>query len=279
LTFGPDLTAAEAAIYESLVVSRYIQVYGALSLPMLIQHTPAAVAQLGCRTGYPTAAIGEHLQGCSVTGVDSSALALELARSQAKLLSGVTAEYVQAEGIPTPLHSASFTHSLSLHPFGIRGAYDHVFAEHHRLLTNRGQMVVSLPLRGSFPEVYDMLREYSLHHDRPHFGEAVDAASSSRPNPETLSEQIERAGFTDVDVAVEIAAIRFENGRDFLEDPISRLVVGPDVRCSLHSDAGIEEAWAYVTDAISKYWSEITFELTVNIGCASARKFDPHASS
>ena len=103
--------------------------------------------------------------------------------------------------------------------------------------------------------------------------------SRSDPNPESLSEQIEQAGFTDVDVAVELAAIRFENGRDFLEDPIARLVVGPDVRCSLPTEAGLEEAWSYLTDAVSKYWSEITFELTVNIGCASARKAELHASA
>jgi hypothetical protein len=135
-------------------------------------------------------------------------------------------------------------------------------------------MVMSLPLRGSFPEVYDMLREYALRHDHPHFGEAVDAAAGQRPNPETLSEQIARAGFLEIDVGVDLVGIAFKGGRDFLDDPISRLVVGPDVRSSLPVDEGVEEAWTYAAMAIGKYWSEITFELTVNIGTVSARK--PH---
>jgi hypothetical protein len=29
----------------------------------------------------------------------------------------------------------------------------------------------------------------------------------------------------------------------------------------------------YIHDAISKYWSEGVFELTVNVGCASGRNF------
>ena len=272
MSLGMPLTAAEAAIYESLVVTRYMSVFGEPAVPMLIPHSPAVVVHLGCRTGYPTEAIGRHLPGCTVSGVDCSPPALELARTKANLMSGVTAEYVHAETLPTPLQNERYTHALSLHPAGVKGDYGHTFSELCRLLTPGGQMVVSLPLRGSFPEVYDMLREYALRHDRPHFGEAVDAAASGRPNPETLSEQIEYAGFGDVDIALELVTIPFENGRDFLEDPIQRLVVGPDIRASLAVDDGIDEALEYAARAIGKYWSEIPFELTVNIGSASARK-------
>jgi ubiquinone/menaquinone biosynthesis C-methylase UbiE len=266
------MTAAEAAIYESLVVSRYIQVFGDIAVPMLLPFNPAVVVHLGCRTGYPAAAIGRQLPGCTVTGVDSSPAALELARTKASLISGVVAKYILAEDLPTPLQPSVFTHAFSLHPLGMRGDYSRVFAEHYRLLLNGGQMVVSMPLRGSFPEIYDMLREYALRHDQPHFGEAVDAAASHRPNPETLAAHIQAAGFMEVDVNVELVAITFENGRDFLEDPIARLVVGPDVRCSIPVDSGVENAWDYARHAIAKYWSEIPFELTVNVGSASARK-------
>ncbi|MCA9618982.1 MAG: methyltransferase domain-containing protein [Myxococcales bacterium] len=269
---GPVLSAAEAAIYESLVVTRYMRAFGEPAVAMLIRHSPAIIAQLGCRTGYPIQRIVERLPGCSMTGVDNSAPALELARTKASLLSGVNAEYVLSEGYPTPLMEGAYTHSFGLHPFGYRGEYGPIFQEHQRVLTQGGQMVVALPLRGSFPEFYDMLREYALRHDQPHFGEAVDAAMARRPNPETLSEAIEAAGFSHVDVGVELVAISFENGRDFLEDPISRLVVAPDVMASLPVDNGVDHAWHYATAAIGKYWSEIPFELTVNIGSVSARK-------
>lgn len=266
------MTAAEAAIYESLVVSRYIQAFGDTAVPMLLNFNPAAVVHLGCRTGYPAAAIGRQLPGCTVTGVDASAPALELARTKASLISGVVASYIHAQDLPTPLQAEAFTHAFSLHPLGVKGEYAQVFTEHYRLLLGGGQMVVSLPLRGSFPEIYDMLREYALRHDQPHFGEAVDAASTHRPTPETLVSLIESAGFMEVDVTVDLMAIKFENGRDFLEDPIARLVVGPDVRSSIPVENGVENAWDYACHAIAKYWSEIPFELTVNIGTVSARK-------
>lgn len=272
MTGGAALTAAEAAIFESLVVPRYLQAFAMQAVPMLIPSQTAIVAHLGCRTGYPAAMIGRQLPGCSLTGVDGSDAALELARTKANLVSGVHASYVKAEEYPSPLSTGAFTHSIELHPGGARGDYAASLAEHARLLTGNGQMVVALPLRGSFPEVYDMLREYALRHDQPHFGEAVDAASSARPNPETLVEQIEAAGFYDVEVGLDLVAIAFESGRDFLDDPITRLVVGPDVWASLPPETGIDAAWSYAADAIAKYWSEIRFELTINIGCASARK-------
>jgi ubiquinone/menaquinone biosynthesis C-methylase UbiE len=272
MSWGPPLSADEAAIYESLVVTRYMSVFGDPAVPMLIPHSPAIVAHIGCRTGYPAGSIGQHLPGCAITGVDNSPAALEIARTKAGLMSGMQTDWVHAEAMPTPLQANAYTHSFSVHPFGLKGDYSAVFAEHQRVLTPGGQMVMSLPLRGSFPEIYDMLREYALRNDQPHFGEAVDAAASRRPNPETLSEQIESAGFIEVDVGVDLVGISFSNGRDFLDDPIARLVVGPDVLNSIPVDDGVTDAWTYVAMAIGKYWSEIAFELTVNIGTVSARK-------
>jgi ubiquinone/menaquinone biosynthesis C-methylase UbiE len=273
MSLGPPLTAGEAAIYESLVVPRYLAAFAVPAVPMLIPSNGAVVAHLGCRTGYPDELIGNHMPGCSISGADSSPAALDLARAKAAYMSGVRTDYVHADGFPTPLRDASFSHSFGLHPMGVRGDYYAVFCEHFRLLTTGGQMVVAMPLRGSFPELYDMLREFALRHDQPHFGEAVDAAAGLRPNPETLVEQIAQAGFDDIDVGVELVTIPFDSGRDFLEDPIARLVVGPDIRSSIPvTDGNVEPAMEYAADAVSKYWSEITFELTVNIGSVSARR-------
>jgi SAM-dependent methyltransferase len=272
MTLAAALTAAEAAIYESLVVTRYMQAFGEPAVSMLIRHEPAIVAHVPCRTGYPADRLAHRLTGCVVSGVDPSAAAIELARTKASLIGGLRAEYRLADRLPTPLASNAYTHCLSLHPLGPRGDYGELFAELYRLLTPGGQAVVSLPLRGSFPEIYDMLREYALRHDEPQFGEAVDAAAVGRPNPETLVDQIERAGLCEIDVGVELVAITFDHGRDFLEDPITRLVVGPDIVASLPVEGSFEPALAYASDAISKYWSEIPFELTVNIGSVSCRK-------
>ncbi|MEO7329345.1 MAG: hypothetical protein ABI193_12245, partial [Minicystis sp.] len=128
-------------------------------------------------------------------------------------------------------------------------------------------------LRGSFPEINDMIREYALRQDLADLGKAVDAAAASRPTIETVSEEFEDAGLTEVDVDVQLIAVSFNNGKEFLEDPIARLMVLPDIQAVLAMEKEMAgPCMKYVHDAICKYWSEGVFELTVNVGCASGRR-------
>ena len=68
--------------------------------------------------------------------------------------------------------------------------------------------------------------------------------------------------------------LRFENGRDFFEDPVTRLLLVPELRLDLPRDLLSEVAlpFTYVRDAIDKYWSDGTFELTVHVGVVSGRR-------
>ena len=272
MTWGVPLSAAEAAIYESLVVPRYIAPFADAAVPLLIPYSPAKVAQLGCRTGYPAALLAGRLPGCELTGVDNSPAALQLARTKASLLADIRTHHVHAPGLPTPLRNGGFTHALAIHPAGAQGDYRGILSELFRILAPGGQVVLALPLRGSFASLYDMLREYAVRDERIRFGDAIDTAAATRPNPETIVEQCEQAGFDEVDVCLELFAARFEHGREFIEDPISRLVVGPDVRSSLPLADELDPAMNYVAEAVARYWSELEFELRVNIGAISARK-------
>jgi SAM-dependent methyltransferase len=149
-----------------------------------------------------------------------------------------------------------------------------LLAELRRILMPGGQALLALPVRGSYPELNDMIREFALRQDLPNLSKAVDIAAQRRPTIETISEEFENAGLTEVDVDVQLIAVSFNNGREFLEDPIARLMVMPDMRVQLPVEAPIlEQALRYVHEAILKYWSEGVFELTVNVGCASGRRF------
>jgi hypothetical protein len=75
----------------------------------------------------------------------------------------------------------------------------------------------------------------------------------------------------DVYVAVHQCEIEFDSGRAFLEDPVSRLMILPEVR-SWFSASDLSEPLSYVADAIDRYWSEDKMALTMQVGCASARK-------
>lgn len=274
--FGPPLSPADAVLFENAVVPRYLSFFASLVVDMMLAHESASVAHLGCRNGFPDPIVADKLPGARLIGIDPSAPALELARTKAALFSGMHASYVVAESLPeisTILPEASLTHAFTLHPICRQSERSQLMAELRRLLIPGGQALIALPLRGSFPEIADIARECALKQDLSDLGAAVDVAVAARPTIETIAEELEGVGLDEVDVDVQLIAVSFESGREFLEDPISRLMVFPETAAMLDVEPHLlDTMFKYLHHAVSKYWSEGVFELTVNVGCASARR-------
>lgn len=266
------LSATESAVFETFVVPRYLERFGDLVLSMLLPTEGARVANVGCRTGYPDREICQRVPRATVYGVDQSPAALELAKHKAAA-AAVPAQYLLADRLPTPLPGGAFSHVISLCPILAaeeRGAF---FGELARLLYSGGQVLIALPLRGSFQEIGDLIREYALKNDDGDLGRAIDEAMASRPTLESFNDELEAFGLSDVDVEMRPDTLEFDNGRALIEDPISRMLVLPEVKRSL-GGRDLTLPIDYLREAVDRYWSETRFELTVNIGCASARRSD-----
>lgn len=263
---------ADAAVFETFVAPRYLKPFADLAVEMLAAGRDAQVVHLQCRTGYPDHEIAQRLPGCHLFGCDASPSAVELARAKAATTPGMVAEYRLAGAAwPCPFPTGAFSHAVSLHPLVRPEDRGGLVSELARLLAPHGQLLIAMPLRGSFPEVADLLREYALKAESASLTEAVDRASFGRPTVELLGAELEKAGFGFVDVELRTSVLEWRSGRDFYEDPIARLVLFPEFQAQLDMD-DLEQPWAYVRDAIDKYWSDASFELTVNVGCASGRK-------
>lgn len=267
------LSPADAAIVETFVVPRYLSLFGEVALEMLLGDGQAHLAHIGCRTGYPDRELRKHFSALSLVGIDGSAPALELARNKVAVLGEVGIEYREVAELPSPLRALSFSHALSLCPMGTSDDRAELFNEMAGLLYTGGQALVAMPLRGSFQEIGDLWKEYALKVDDGEFGKRVDEAWLARPTLESLSEELENAGLDDVDVEVRPTTLVFDSGRAFVEDPVTRLLVLPDVGRQL-GGIDLKKPLDYLRDAIDRYFSEGRFELTVNVGCASARKVD-----
>lgn len=268
---GRKLTPAEVALFETFVVPRYLEKFGEPLLGQMLLGGTSRIAHFGCRSGYPDRELLEMSDSCSVVGVDASLAAIELARNKAATLRGAELDYQVATAYPTSLETEGFSHAMSLHPLGASSDRGELFQEMHRVLYEGGQALVSLPLRGSFQEIGDLFREYALKHDQGEFGRAIEVAMQARPTVEALSEELEDAGFDDVDVDVRQVTLSFESGRNFTEDPTTRILILPELRGAMDA-AAFDEPLLYLNDAIGKYWSRREFELSVVVGTASARK-------
>jgi len=266
-----DLSSADAAILETFVVPRYLSLYANLLLEMLLTGEAARVAHLGCRTGYPDLEFFERIPSMRLTGVDSSSPALELARNKAHARGELDIEYVIADGYPTGLEAEQYSHALAVHPILDQPARGALLEELARVLYSGGQALIAMPMRGSFQEVTDIFKEYALKEDASEFGKALEAALPNRPTLEILSEELEAAGLSDIDVKLQHKQLEFESGRALLEDPAMRLLILPEIRTWLHLDQ-LDGALDYLARAVDKYWSEDKLSLSLNVGCASARK-------
>jgi SAM-dependent methyltransferase len=267
LHLGP----AEAAIFETFVVPRYLSLFADLMLEMIVESEQARVVHLHCRTGYPDRGVALKLPGAHIVGADESLAALQLARAKAATMPNMVAEYRLFEELPTMLPTAAFSHALTMHPVASPAEREDLLAEFARLLAPHGQVLVAMPLRGSFQELADLLREYALKFDDAEVAQAVEHAVRARPTAEGMVAEMETAGFEFVDIASRPTVLTFRGGRDFFEDPVSRFLILPEVKLQ-HGLQDADAALSYVREAIDKYWSDSAFEMTVNVGCATGRR-------
>lgn len=265
------LGPSDAAVFETFVVPRYLELFGERLLEMLVPGRDARVCHVQCRTGYPDRQLIAKLPNAHVYGCDSSEHAIALARAKAAALPGFVADYRVAPGFPLPFPAGAFSHAFTVHPLTAPFERKALFEELGRLVAPRGQALVSMPLRGSFVEIADLLRECALKLELDDLTHAVEAAVQLRPTDESFGKELEAAGFEFVEVDVRTRTLRFERGRDFFEDPIAHLLLLPEFRVNLELE-DMDRPFSYVRAAIDKYWSDATFELTVNVGVVSGRR-------
>jgi len=267
----PRLGPADAAIFETFVVPRYLSAFGDLVLEMLAEGHDSQVIHLDCRTGYPDRGLALRLPGAYIYGCDPSPHAIELARAKASTMPDMISEYRVVDGLPVPYASHGFSHALTLHPLAAPQERAKMIGEFARVLAPRGQALLAMPLRGSFQEIADLLREYALKNESAEIARQVESAVQIRPTVEMLGAELEEAGFGFVDVESRPLVLSYKSGRDFFEDPVTRLLLMPEFRTNLGL-GDLDAAFTYVRGAIDRYWSDSPFELTVQVGCASGRR-------
>jgi SAM-dependent methyltransferase len=268
----------DAAIFETFVVPRYLSLFGERLVERLAPGDDPRVCHVHCRTGYPDRQLLSRLPNADIHGCDSSPYAIDLARAKAAALSGtqgVAFDYRVADALPLAFPSGAFSHAFTLHPLAAPAERAQLLEELARIVAPAGQALVAMPLRGSFVEVADLLRECALKHELGWLTNAVEAAAQLRPTAESLQDEFTAVGFEFVDVDAETVTLRFASGRSFFEDAITRLLLLPEFRVNLELEAhapSAVEPFSYVRDAIDKYWSDGSFELTVNIGVVHGRR-------
>jgi len=221
LRLGP----AEAAIFETFVVPRYLSSFGELALEMLAEGTTRRSSISIAPPDTPTGARAP-VAGCLHLRVRSLAHAIELARAKAATMPDMISEYRVVDGLPVPYASHGFSHALTLHPLAAPDERAAMMAEFARVLAPRGQALLAMPLRGSFQEISDLLREYALRAEAPEIAVASRARSRRAPRWRCSERSSRTRGSNFVDVESRTMMLTYKGTR-LLRGPVTRLLLLP----------------------------------------------------
>jgi len=264
------LGSEDAAIFETFVVPQYLSLFAERLVEMIVPGRDARVCHLQCRTGYPDQELLGPLPGAHLYGCDNSEHAIELAKAKARTHPGFVADYRVIDGQTTPFPAGAFSHGFTMHPPSAPADRRVLLEELARIVAPRGQALVAMPLRGSFGEIADLLRECALKNELTELTTLVETAVQLRPTDELFKRELEVVGFDHVDVDLRTRTLKFANGRRLFEDAATRLMLLPELRVDLHMVD--DRPFDYVRESIDKYWSDGEFELTVNVGVVSGRR-------
>lgn len=258
----------EAAVIDAFAVPSYLRLFWEQTRQLVLVGEASRLVHLGCRTGYPHEDILEFMPNTEVVGVDASESCLALARARS---AEKKATYLDGNPQRTELQAQTFSHALLLHPNGNRHDRVALFLEASRLLYPAGQALVALPLSQSYQEILDLLAEYALKTDDGELSRALEGAATDRVTVESISEELETAGFTDVDFELGSETLYFDSGRSLLEDPSARFFIFPQIASWLEYE-NLQPAFEYVAKAVDKYWSDERLDLGVRMAAFSARR-------
>lgn len=265
---APVFDENEAAVVDTFVVPSYLHYYWETVEGLILVGEAARVAHLGSLTGYPDEELLKKLPNTTGTGIEPSEACVQLASKKpaAELFS-----YQVGEPFESGLPSQIYSHCLVLHPQGSHDERAKLFTEAYRLLYSGGQVLVALPLSRSFPEILDLLDEFALKYDDAAITRALEKAAGERVTVESVSEELEAAGFHDIDFVIQNEKLGYDSGRAFLEDPSVRYFIAPQIEAWL-DQTDLASAMEYISRAIDKYWSDTRMEMQLSIAAFSARR-------
>lgn len=258
--------------YDAAFVPRYAQRFGERLLAVLELPQRANVLDVACRTGYPAVTLLDSTVDGRVIAVDSDNRYLEIARARAGADLGKRIFF--KNGNPTELRFGDevFTNVVGNLVDRVSVNRGAILGEARRVLMVGGQVVVTLPLRGSFIEVIDLLREAALKWDLPRVSERIEQYVQSFPTAETFRAELESRGYDRVSVEAWTFTLPYANGAELFSDPLTQNAGLGEWHWCAEGAGDPEPVLAALREAVDKYFEGRMFELTVQAGCATGRR-------
>jgi len=257
-----------AALYDREILPIWSERFGRMILRGLSAPPRATVLDFACGTGYPALELLKKLDGGRVVGIDSCAPLLEVARQKAgDMLSRQI--FLRSDELGPKLAFANEVFDLAISNLGLMDAPDPpgILRELARVTKPRGRVIVTLPLRGSFAEFYDIYREVLVRSEKAEAVTRLEEHVARAPEPEQAIAWMHAAGLRPAELEMDAFTLLFKSSREFFYAPV--IEYGPLSAWKDIAGKGeeMQEIFLLIKEAIDAYFGGRSFELTIKAGC------------
>jgi arsenite methyltransferase len=258
-----------ARVYDDEISPIWSHRFGRMLLRGLELPPKAMVLDVGCGTGYPCLEILDRMdEHGRIIAIDPIGALLDVARKKAGELAGKRI-FFRSEAPVAKLAFADEVYDLVFSNLGLMllDNPQRALQEFTRVTKAGGKVIVTLPLRGTYGEFYDIYREVLTKHDQHDILQRLEAHIAKTPEPETVASWLEDAGLEQTEVELEQFSLLFKSSREFFFAPV--IEFGPLSAWKEVAGKGqvMQEVFWNIKEAIDAYFSDRAFEITVKAGC------------
>jgi SAM-dependent methyltransferase len=261
-----------AKVYDSDILPLYGRRFARLAMRGLRARPSAHVLEIACASGELTLELARGLDdGGQITALElSAALA---AQAQAKITAAGLTRRIAIVQTSTPLHPTlvlpDSAFDICVSNLGLAEADDpaRTIGELASMLRPGGQLMLTLPLRGTWAEFLDLYRQVLREGGKDESVAALDAYAAALPDGDTCARWLEQAGLADVEVSVDRWELLFKSAREFFYAPV--IHEGPLSRWKHIAGRGdeMQDVFFFTKEAIDSYFAGQIFSVTV-VGAA-----------
>lgn len=251
-----------AAVMDSVVAPKYGARFAQGLLDALPQGDRLQVLDIGCGTGQISFRLLERLGSSSrVIAVDHDAGLIALARQRgfgdigSRLF--FKTETAEALSFGDGVFDAVVMHLL------YRDLEDRSAAlkEMHRVLVPGGRMLLTTPLRGTYAEIFEMVRERAIAEGDGELLRALVEVETRDPSVGELETAVREAGFTEVELEHTSFRLSYPNVEALFSDRLLETIAFPEWEQAFGA-----EALADVQRRLRTYFDQGALSLTVQAG-------------
>lgn len=258
-----------ARIYDDEILPVWAQPFARMLLRGLEIPENSQILDVACGTGYVTVELLRRMErGSRVIAIDAASTMLDVARRKIERM-GTRDVFFRTENPEPRLSFADDVYDFLVCNLGLYEMEDpaRAVADFARVVRPGGELRCTIPLLGTFQELYDIYREVLIKHDKHDILARVDGHLARYATAERCQAWMRAGRLGDTRVDIEEFTMLFKSSREFFFAPVIEFGPLPVWKELAGQGQEMQDIFWYIKEAIDAYFSGRAFEVSVRAAC------------